>query len=190
MKDGVKTRYTLEFKRAAVRLAHSGEKVLAVAQTLGVSGQSLDNWVKAEAAGRLRDVRGKAVTAEQMEIARLKAELSRVRMERDILKKAAVVSTGHCNMTGFVMLKEASKWRARGGLAYRQSRNVTSGPMEGWAVPERYWPGSRQACSVGIWRLAGSWWDNADDAKAERGRPSSSGTRGDFSRTGCWLVVP
>jgi transposase len=57
---------------------------------LGVSGQTLDNWVKAEAAGRLRDVRGKAVTAEQMEIARLKAELSRVRMERDILKKAAV----------------------------------------------------------------------------------------------------
>jgi len=34
-------------------------------------------------AGRLRDVRGRALTAEQMEIARLKAELSRVRMERD-----------------------------------------------------------------------------------------------------------
>ena len=67
-----------------------GEKISAAAWTLGVSGQSLDNWVKAEAAGRLRDVRGKAVTAEQMEIARLKAELSRVRMERDILKKAAV----------------------------------------------------------------------------------------------------
>jgi transposase len=44
--------------------------------------------VTAEAAGRLRDVRGKALTTEQMEIARLKAELSRVRMERDILKKA------------------------------------------------------------------------------------------------------
>jgi len=55
-------------------------------RTLGVSGQTLDNWVKAEAAGRLRDVQGKAVTAEQQEIARLKAELSRVRMERDILK--------------------------------------------------------------------------------------------------------
>ena len=61
-----------------------------MARKLGVSRQSLDNWVKAEAAGRLRDVRGKAVTAEQMEIARLKAELSRVRMERDILKKATV----------------------------------------------------------------------------------------------------
>jgi transposase len=90
MKDGVKARYTLEFKREAVRLVHGGEKISAVARTLGVSGQSLDNWVKAEAAGRLRDVRGKAVTAEQMEIARLKAELSRVRMERDILKKATV----------------------------------------------------------------------------------------------------
>ena len=87
---GVKARYTLGFKREAVRLVHGGEKVSAIARTLGVSGQSLDNWVKAEAAGRLRDVRGKAVTAEQMEIARLKAELSRVRMERDILKKAAV----------------------------------------------------------------------------------------------------
>ena len=90
MKDGVKARYTLEFKQEAVRLVHGGEKISAVARTLGVSGQSPDNWVKAEAAGRLRDVRGKAVTAEQMEIARLKAELSRVRMERDILKKAAV----------------------------------------------------------------------------------------------------
>ena len=90
MKDGVKARYTLEFEREAVRLVHGGEKISVVARTLDVSGQSLDNWVKAEAAGRLRDVRGKAVTAEQMEIARLKAELSRVRMERDILKKAGV----------------------------------------------------------------------------------------------------
>ena len=44
--------------------------------------------MKAEASGRLRDVCGKALTTEQMKIARLKAELSRVRMERDILKKA------------------------------------------------------------------------------------------------------
>jgi len=88
MKDGVRARYTLEFKQEAVRLVRGGETMSAVARTLGVSAQSLDNWVKAEAAGRLRDVRGKALTAEQMEIARLKAELSRVRMERDILKKA------------------------------------------------------------------------------------------------------
>jgi transposase len=45
--------------------------------------------VKADAAGGLREAVGKAVNAEHMEIARLKAELSRTRMERDILKKAA-----------------------------------------------------------------------------------------------------
>ena len=85
MKDGVKARYTLEFKREAVRLVHGGEKVSAIARTLGVSGQSLDNWVKAEAAGRLRDVRGKAVTAEQMEIARLKAALRGTKRVRSLL---------------------------------------------------------------------------------------------------------
>ena len=90
MKDGVRARYTLEFKQEAVRLVRGGERVSTAARTLGVSVQSLDNWVKAEAAGRLRDVRGKTLTAEQMEIARLKSELSRVRMERDILKKATV----------------------------------------------------------------------------------------------------
>jgi transposase-like protein len=94
MKDGVKARYTLEFKREAVRLVHGGKKVSAVARTLVLSGQSLDNWVKVEGAGRLRDVRGKAVTAEQMEIARLKAELSRVRMERDIL--TALIREARC----------------------------------------------------------------------------------------------
>jgi len=86
MKDEARARYTLEFKQEAVRLVRGGETISATARTLGVSAQSLDNWVKAEAVGRLRDVRGKALTTEQMEIARLKAELSRVRMERDILK--------------------------------------------------------------------------------------------------------
>jgi len=58
-------------------------------KTLGISGQTLHNWVKAEAAGQLRDVAGKTISAEQMEITRLKAELARTRTERDILKKAA-----------------------------------------------------------------------------------------------------
>jgi transposase-like protein len=52
MKDGVRARYTLEFKQEAVRLVRGGEKLSAVARTLGVSAQSLDNWAKAEAAGR------------------------------------------------------------------------------------------------------------------------------------------
>lgn len=89
MKSAVRGQYTLEFKQEAVRLVRGGEAVSSVAKTLGVSGQTLHNWVKGDAARQLRDVAGKAVSAEQMQITRLKAELARTRMERDILKKAA-----------------------------------------------------------------------------------------------------
>ena len=82
-------RYTLEFKREAVRLVESGQSAASVARTLGVVEQTLGNWVKAHRAGSLQGVGGKAqVTAEQMEISRLRAELARVTMERDILGKA------------------------------------------------------------------------------------------------------
>ena len=81
--------FTLEFKKEAVRLVRSGQRQSEVSASLGISGQTLGNWVKAEAAGRLTERAGvKAVSDEQMEISRLKAELARTRMERDILKKA------------------------------------------------------------------------------------------------------
>jgi transposase len=89
MKDTIRGQYKFEFKQEAVRLVQGGETVAAAAKSLGISGQTLHNWVKANAAGQLREVAGKVVSAEQMEITRLKAELARMRMERDILKKAA-----------------------------------------------------------------------------------------------------
>jgi len=80
MKDGVKTRYTLEFKQEGVRLVRGGETVSTANRLIGMPVQLLDNWLKAEAAGVLPDVLDKTLTAEQVEMARLKAELSRVRM--------------------------------------------------------------------------------------------------------------
>jgi transposase len=51
--------------------------------------QTLFNWVKASRQGTLTGADSKAVSAEQMEISpRLRAELARVKMERDILGKA------------------------------------------------------------------------------------------------------
>jgi transposase-like protein len=82
----VRARYTLEFKQEAVRLVRGGQTVSSVAKTLGLSDQTLHNWLKAEAAGGLREITGKVVSAEKMEIARLKAELAKTRMVRDILK--------------------------------------------------------------------------------------------------------
>jgi transposase len=59
----------------------------AVAATLGVVKQTLYNWVKADREGRLAGAATKPVIQEQMELARLRAEVARLKMERDILKK-------------------------------------------------------------------------------------------------------
>jgi transposase len=82
-------RYTLEFKQEAVRLVESGQSIAAAARSLGVVDQTLFNWVKAHREGKLTGAGDKArLSAEQMEISRLRAELARVTMERDILGKA------------------------------------------------------------------------------------------------------
>ena len=79
----------MEFKLEAVRLVESGRCIAEASRRLGVVEQTLANWVKLNRTGKLKEVVGKAgVTAEQMEIARLRAELARVTMERDILGKA------------------------------------------------------------------------------------------------------
>jgi len=88
MTKTVRSRYTLEFKQEAVRLVQSGQSMAAVSRSLGVVEQTLFNWVKASREGRLNGADSKPVSAEQMEISRLRAELARVKMERDILKKA------------------------------------------------------------------------------------------------------
>ena len=88
MIKAARARYTFEFKQEAVRLVESGQSIAAASRTLGLVEQTLFNWVKAHREGTLKgaDSRSK-VTAEQMEISGLRAELARVTMERDILGK-------------------------------------------------------------------------------------------------------
>jgi transposase len=83
-----RARYTQEFKKEAVRLVNGGERVAVVAKTLGLSEQTLHNWVRAAGVGTLKAQAKSEVSSEQMEISRLRSELTRVKMERDILKKA------------------------------------------------------------------------------------------------------
>ena len=83
-----RARYTLEFKQEAVRLVQAGQSIASAARALGVVEQTLYNWVKAQRLGKLTGAHSKPVSAEQMEISRLRAELARVKMERDILGKA------------------------------------------------------------------------------------------------------
>ena len=88
MSERARARYTLEYKLEAVRLAKTGQSIAATAKILGIAEQTLHNWIKAEQQGRLGGPGSKPVSPEQMEIARLRAELARVKMERDILGKA------------------------------------------------------------------------------------------------------
>ena len=80
--------YTLEFKMEAVRLVKGGQTCPETAKILGIPKASLENWVRLSAKGPLKGASDKPVNPEQMELARLRAELARVKMECDILKKA------------------------------------------------------------------------------------------------------
>ena len=85
---GKRAAYTLEFKLEAVRLVQGGQPKAVTAKILGVPAPTLGNWVRLAVQGKLAGAGAKPVSAEQMELARLRAELARVKMERDILKKA------------------------------------------------------------------------------------------------------
>lgn len=88
MTKAKRAKYTLEFKLEAVRLVKGGQSIAATGKILGIAEQTLHNWIKADREGRLTGPGSKPVSPEQMEIARLRAELARVKMERDILGKA------------------------------------------------------------------------------------------------------
>lgn len=80
-----RAKYTLEFLMEAVRLAISGQAVSVTSKVLGISKASLDNWVKLSTKGQLIGAGDKHVSALQLELARLRAQLACVTMERDIL---------------------------------------------------------------------------------------------------------
>ena len=87
----IRGKYTQEYKLEAVRQVKVGQSIVVTAKVLGIPKASLSNWVRLSAKGVLSGAGDKpvAVTAEQMELARLRAEVARLRMERDIAKKAA-----------------------------------------------------------------------------------------------------
>jgi transposase len=83
--------YTKEFKVEAVKMViETGMSVPDVARRVSVSTSTIAYWVKLAKEGRLSNGgRQRPVTGEEMEIARLKRENAELKMEREILKKAA-----------------------------------------------------------------------------------------------------
>jgi transposase-like protein len=85
-------RYTREFRQEAVKLV-TQEKLswTQAAQRLSIPASTIGNWVKAYKEGKLADV-GRSyrpLTEVEMELARIKKENITLKMENEILKKAA-----------------------------------------------------------------------------------------------------
>jgi transposase len=82
--------YTREFKVEAVqRIAAEGKSLAEVARELGLGESLLRSWKTALAAEGERAFPGKGhLPAVEEELRRLRAENQRLRMEREILKKA------------------------------------------------------------------------------------------------------
>jgi len=79
--------FTDEFKRDAVALVlDEGRTVVDVARSLGVGEGTLGNWVRQARIDR--GERAGLTTSEKTELAELRKENARLRMERDLLKRA------------------------------------------------------------------------------------------------------
>ena len=91
-----RVRYPAEFKAEAVKqVTQRGHGVVDVAKRLGMSDKSLYLWVRL--AQEQQGVGSGENATLKAEVSRLKVELKRANEERDILKKAALDSTGECN---------------------------------------------------------------------------------------------
>ena len=79
--------FTDEFKRDAVALViDEGRRVIDVARSLGVGEGTLGNWVRQARVDR--GERAGLTTSEKTELAELRKENARLRIERDLLKRA------------------------------------------------------------------------------------------------------
>ena len=75
-------KYDDEYKQGAVRKIVDGQSVASVSRELGVSENQLHAWKKR---------RFESSTASEKDLIKLKKELREVRMENEILKKAALI---------------------------------------------------------------------------------------------------
>ena len=86
---GKRRRFSDEYKAEAVRLVgESGKRVGAIARELGLSETALRRWVQQAEVDAGRGPTGALTTGEREELGQLRRDNQRLRMEREILKKA------------------------------------------------------------------------------------------------------
>ena len=110
MKRIPKQEYTAAFKKQAVAMVKGGKTVAQAARALGLVEQTLRNWVKLAAQGKLHEG-AKDITPEQMELSRLRAENARLKLENEIPQRKAAVAKYNSSPKG-------RKTRARARAKY------------------------------------------------------------------------
>ena len=85
-------KYSKEFKLDAISLVtDQGYTRVEAARSLGIQANMLGRWIKEQQADDGQAFRGNGkLTPEQDEIRKLKTQVKRLEMEKDILKKATV----------------------------------------------------------------------------------------------------
>jgi transposase len=92
LKRGPQGKYSKELREEAVKMVTEEKLSLpGAARRLSLPPSTLRNWIKLYKEGKLGEVGRKyrPLTEIELELARTKKELAEVKMERDILKKAA-----------------------------------------------------------------------------------------------------
>jgi transposase len=83
-------KYTQEFKEESVKLiTEQGYKITEAARNLGVNENMLGRWKREIEGGWARVPGSQGDVTQQAELNRLRKENKRLKMEREILKKAA-----------------------------------------------------------------------------------------------------
>lgn len=90
MSTGKRNSYDKQFKLSAVKMiVEGGMRVSQVSRDLGINENSLHKWKRDYLSDQQNAFPGKGkMKPEDEELRKLRKELSRVTMERDILKKA------------------------------------------------------------------------------------------------------
>jgi transposase len=90
--------FTREYKAEAVRLCRLGDRSIGkVAKDLAISETALRRWIEQSDIDAGQGPPEALTTDERRELAELRRQNRTLLMEREILKKAAAVSTGHRN---------------------------------------------------------------------------------------------
>lgn len=85
-----KKKYTLEFKQEAVKLVtQQGYSQAEAGKNLGINPVNISRWIRELSSKTVALKEKKILSVEQEELIQLRKEVKRLKLEREILKKAA-----------------------------------------------------------------------------------------------------